>query len=209
MPSLRQILRAKRRALTERQQLFAAHHLAKRLACDLTFLRAKRVAFYLPNDGEIDPSSLIEWCHQMRKKVYLPVMPEGLVSNQQRLLFQSFIPGTTPLVSSKFGILEPPFLMKNCIKPSMLNLVFLPLVGFDRKGNRLGMGGGYYDKTFIRRDSDFHRPRLIGLAHSIQETEDIVRNPWDIPLDAVFTELETISFCGTARTISPVISPVI
>jgi 5-formyltetrahydrofolate cyclo-ligase len=68
------------------------------------------------------------------------------------------------------------------------------------------MGGGYYDKTFIGRRSDFHRPRLIGLAHSIQETEDIVRNPWDVPLDAVFTELETISFCGTERTISPVIS---
>ena len=198
MPSLRQILREKRRALTQRQQLLAAHHLAKRLACDLTFLRAQRMAFYLPNDGEIDPSGLMDWCHQMGKKVYLPVMPEGLVSNKHCLLFQSYVPGRT-LVSSNFGILEPPFVMQDCIKPSMLNLVFLPLVGFDRKGNRLGMGGGYYDKTFARKPSDFHRPRLIGLAHSIQETEDIVPNPWDIPLDAVFTELETISFRGTAR----------
>jgi 5-formyltetrahydrofolate cyclo-ligase len=199
MPSLRQILREKRRALNKRQQLFAAHRLAKRLACDLTFLNAQRIGFYLPNDGEIDPSGLMDWCHQMKKNVYLPVMPEGLIANKNCLLFQSFVPGTTPLVSGKFGILEPPFVMKDCIRPLMLNLVFLPLVGFDRKGNRLGMGGGYYDKTFAYRLSDFHRPRLIGLAHSVQETEDIVPNPWDIPLDAVFTELETISFRTMAR----------
>ena len=81
MVSLRQILREKRRALNARQQLVAAHRLAKRLACDLTFLRAERIAFYLPNDGEIDPSGLMDWCHQIKKKVYLPVMPEGLIPN--------------------------------------------------------------------------------------------------------------------------------
>ncbi len=195
MPSLRQILREKRRALTQRQQRLAAQNLARRLACDLTFLCAQRIAFYLPNDGEIDPSTMMNWCHQLKKEVYLPVMPDGLVSNRHCLFFQSFVPGKTPLVSSKFGILEPPFRMSQCIRPSMLNLVLMPLVGFDRKGNRLGMGKGYYDKTFARRESDFHRPILIGLAHSIQET-DIVPNAWDIPLDGVFTELETIYFRG-------------
>lgn len=191
MSSIRQSLRRNRRALTQSQQHFASRHLVKRLARDLYFLRAKRIAFYLPNDGEIDASSLMDHCHRMKKQVYLPVIAQGQVAHQDRLFFQSVIPGVTPLVPGKFGLLEPSFQIDHCIRPAMLNLVLLPLVGFDRKGNRLGMGKGYYDKTFTRRDSDFHRPRLVGLAHSIQETT-LVPNPWDIPLDAIFTELESI-----------------
>ena len=87
---------------------------------------------------------------------------------------------------------EPQFDKRLCIKASLLNLVFLPLVGFDREGNRIGMGKGYYDKTFSAKVQSFHAPKLVGLAHSIQET-GILPNPWDIPLDAIFTEKEKIS----------------
>ena len=63
----------------------------------------------------------------------------------------------------------------------------MPLVGFDKTGNRLGMGKGYYDRTFAENSPFFRRPRLIGLAHSIQEAT-LIPNLWDVPLDAVFTE---------------------
>ena len=104
---------------------------------------------------------------------------------------EPYVPGLTKLVYNRFGIPEPQFDKRQCIKASLLNLVFLPLVGFDRKGNRIGMGKGYYDKTFSSEIHCFHAPKLVGLAHSIQET-GILPNSWDIPLDAIFTEREKI-----------------
>ena len=147
----------------------------------------------MPADGEIDPTIFLNWCIRSGKKIYLPVLPERLMPNSTALLFQAFVPGETQLVPNRFGNLEPPFSKHQCIKASYLNLVLMPLVGFDRKGNRLGMGKGYFDRTFAVKTHRFRRPKLIGLAHSIQETA-LTPKPWDVPLDAVFTEKEKISW---------------
>ena len=195
MPSLRQQLRNKRRSLTRSEQLSASIALARRLATDLAIITARRIAFYLPNDGEIDPTRFMFWCHATGKEIYLPVVPDKPMPNTPALLFQAYVPGFTNLVVNRFGVPEPQFDKRQCIKTSSLNLVFLPLVGFDRKGNRIGMGKGYYDKTFSDKVRGFRAPRLIGLAHSIQETE-ILPNPWDVPLEEVFTEREKISMPG-------------
>ena len=191
MPSLRQQLRSKRRSLTHSEQRSASSALAKRLATDLAIITVKRIAFYLPNDGEIDPARFMSWCHAAGKEIYLPIVPEGLNPNPHALLFQAYVPGFTSLVINRFGVPEPRFDRRQCIKAAYLNLVFLPLVGFDRTGNRIGMGKGYYDKTFSAENHSFHAPRLIGLAHSIQETR-IQPNDWDVPLDEIFTEREKI-----------------
>jgi 5-formyltetrahydrofolate cyclo-ligase len=87
---------------------------------------------------------------------------------------------------------EPRFDFHQCIRASLLNLVLLPLVGFDRNRNRVGRGKGYYDKTFSAAINSFHRPKLVGLAHSIQETS-VQPKPWDVQLDAIFTEREKVS----------------
>ena len=191
--SLRQQLRQKRRSLSEGQQQAAASALSHRLISDLSVMSAKRIAFYQPADGEIDPTIFLNWCHKTGKKIYLPVIPEGLMPNQPALLFQEFVAGETQLVTNRFGILEPAFSKRHCINVAFLNLVLMPLVGFDRSGNRLGMGKGYYDQTFTTKDHGFRKPKLIGLAHSIQEAV-LSPNSWDVPLDAVFTEKEKIFY---------------
>jgi 5-formyltetrahydrofolate cyclo-ligase len=192
MPSLRQQLRLKRQSLSKSQQQIAGSALAQRLKSDISVISAKRIAFYQPADGEIDPNEFLNWCRHAGKNIYLPVVPEGLMPNSSVLLFQAYIPGETSLAINRFGNFEPVFNRKLCIKPSYLNLVLMPLVGFDRLGNRLGMGKGYYDRTFSSTSHSFHKPRLIGLAHSIQETS-LIPSPWDVPLDAIFTDKEKIT----------------
>lgn len=191
MPSLRQQLRLKRQSLSKMQQQSASVALANRLHADLSIVNAKRIAFYQPADGEIDPTIFLDWCFNSGKEVYLPIVPEGLVPNRSTLLFQAYFPGRSTLAANRFGILEPRFNHRQCIRATDLNLVFVPLVGFDRRGNRLGMGKGYYDRTFASGQNTYHQPRLVGLAHSIQELE-LSPNAWDIPLDCVFTEKEKI-----------------
>jgi 5-formyltetrahydrofolate cyclo-ligase len=70
-----------------------------------------------------------------------------------------------------------------------LDVVLLPLVAFDRRGNRLGMGGGFYDRTFAPRGRGrVSAPRLIGLAHGFQQVAELVDQPWDVPLRGVLTD---------------------
>lgn len=99
-----------------------------------------------------------------------------------------------PLVNNRYGILEP---STKYIKPTaQLDIILMPLVGFDRLGNRLGMGGGYYDRAlaFKRRQAWRKKPLLIGLAFDGQEIQQLAAQPWDIPMDAVATPTRFIRF---------------
>ena len=192
MPSLRQQLRRKRRSLSQQEQVLASAALTRRLVADLSIITAKTIALYLPDDGEIDPTPFMFWCYSVGKQIYLPLLPEGVMPNTSSLFFQAYIPGITKLRMNRFGMPEPTFNKRHCIRASMLNLVLLPLVGFDRNRNRVGRGKGYYDKTFSAAINSFHRPKLVGLAHSIQETS-VQPKPWDVQLDAIFTEREKVS----------------
>jgi len=94
-----------------------------------------------------------------------------------------------------YGIAEPESSPLDQARPLTLDTILLPVVGFDRRGNRLGMGAGYYDRALRhRRDPArrWRRPRLVGLAFACQQTDDIVPSRWDVPLDAVVTEREVI-----------------
>lgn len=94
----------------------------------------------------------------------------------------------TSLRANSFGLLEPN--SGQTIDARSLDVVITPLVAFDKKNNRVGMGGGYFDRTFAflkDRKSYFH-PKLVGVAFACQEVEQIVPNPWDIRLFGVITE---------------------
>ena len=150
----------------------------------------KRIALYLPNDGEIDPSGLIMWCAKHDRLAFLPVVRQQDGVNS--LLFAPVDPSTT-FKDNQFGIPEPVVEATSLIAAADLDLVLLPLVGFDGYGNRIGMGGGFYDRTFsfLHRDQAGRadqKPALIGIAHALQEVDRIDAESWDVPLSVVVTD---------------------
>ena len=179
-------MRRQRRALSHEAQHRAAQALARRVARLAMFRRARSVALYLANDGEISPSALMRLAFRRGKSVYLPCLKAD-----KSLCFRHVSP-RTQLQPNRFGIPEPPR-MAQAIDAAALDIVLVPLVAFDRAGRRMGMGGGYYDRTFaFKRQLPTHGPILIGLAHSCQETQRLVSQPWDVPLDWIVTDLSVI-----------------
>lgn len=182
---IRSAIRRQRQSLTAARQRQNSKQLANQIARQGFFLRSRRIALYLANDGEINPNSLLHLAHAAGKKIYLPVLHPF---SHNRLHFLPHTPGQT-LKLNRFGIGEPPLQGAKPAPSWSLDAVFFPLVAFDRDGNRLGMGGGFYDRTFARSPRCHHfRPLLIGLAHSFQEVDSLPRESWDIPLDAIATE---------------------
>lgn len=182
---LRQELRSLRRALSAREQARAANRLCRIVSAWRPFRHARRVAVYLPNDGELDPTALIRQCWNQRKRVYLPVLrPFG----PQLLWFVEYHPGQR-LQDNRFGIPEP-WPRARPAAPRQLDLVLTPLVGFDARGNRLGMGGGFYDRSFafLNRHPRWRRPLLVGVAHAFQQVPALPAQAWDVPLAAVATD---------------------
>lgn len=188
-PSIRAQLRRRRRELTVPQRKSAAEAVRNIIVQRLEYLRARRLAFYMANDAELDPDSLMTLAAADGKVCYLPVMSDRLLSwRSAPLVFQAFDPLTESLVANRLGILEPAYDPLRILRTEMLDILFMPLVGFDRHGNRLGMGKGFYDKTLASMTRRFRRPMLVGLAYDIQKVEKIDVRPWDVGLDAIVTE---------------------
>jgi 5-formyltetrahydrofolate cyclo-ligase len=191
---LRRELRARRCQLSPAEQNQAAHALHRQVCRHPVFLKSQRVAFYMAEDGEIDPLLLLQTAEKMGKQCYLPILHP---LKKKCLLFGRYRSGDQ-LFENYFGLREPPP-FRNGIKPWALDLVLMPLVGFDRQGNRLGMGGGFYDRTFSfkQKTSPFQHlsasPILMGVAHQCQEIESLQQQDWDIPMDWVATDREIIS----------------
>jgi 5-formyltetrahydrofolate cyclo-ligase len=181
---LRKQLRQRRRALHAVAQAAAGRALRDRLLHNSDFLRSHNIAFYLPADGEIDTRPLIAASLDAGKHLYLPVIDGG------EMRFHAYRRDTR-LVQSDFGLWQPDTSEKTL--PALeLDLVIMPLVGFDRRGGRLGMGGGYYDRAFRNAPKRGARPRLVGVAHGIQELEQVPLERWDRKLHAVATDREYI-----------------
>lgn len=184
LQKLRKTLRARRRELTETDAQTCARELAKIARHHPLLLKSRRIATFLANDGEMDPLPLMHSLWSLGKTLYLPVL---VPFNCDRLMFARFEPGD-PLVFNRYGILEP--VTRHLIKPSALDLVLAPLVAFDTQGHRIGMGGGFYDRSFafLRCRSHWKQPRMLGIAYEFQKQNTIQPNDWDIPLDAIATE---------------------
>ena len=187
----RKLLRSQRRELSAKQQLIMADQIAANLCSQSFFLRAKRVGIYLANEGEVNPSIIYDICQKSGKQLFLPVIHPF---KQNRLHFAQVKPNST-VTNNRFGILEPCLKGATISPPWSLDLILMPLVGFDPQGNRLGMGGGFYDRTLAftaRKPSP--APQLIGLAYSFQELKTIKPQSWDIPISGTVTEKEYRSF---------------
>ena len=182
---IRQHMRKQRSKLSKGEQKLAALALKKQLLRHPVFIRSQRIAFYLANDNEIDPMPLLQAAWAMGKQCYLPVIHPF---KSGHLLFSRYRKHDK-LIKNRYGIAEPRIRSQDQLKSSALDLVLTPLVAFDNQGNRLGMGGGYYDRTFsFIRQYNAQKPRLIGLAHHLQKVEKLPIESWDVPLTMIATD---------------------
>ncbi len=191
---IRMNMRQRRRSLPAPARAHLAHRLCRRLSVSLPLRRSRRIAVYLPNDGEIDLRPLIRRLWKNGKECYLPVL------NRNRLWFMPYTK-ETPLYDNRFGIPEPVLPARTRCPSASLDLVLTPLVAFDGHGNRLGMGGGYYDRTFAFLTSRNHwkRPLIIGVAYGFQRLEHIPTHSQDVPLRGIATEDGMERFKGTGQ----------
>ena len=185
-PQLRRKLRQARRALSASQQRQAAHGLYRQLAQHALFRRARHISLYLPTDGEIDPRLLLRAAQRRGKATYLPVLSAW---PRTKMVFQRIRPGEK-LRPNRFRILAPRANQARQRKVWTLDLVLLPLVGFDQEGGRLGMGGGFYDRSlaYLARRQSWRKPTLLGLAHECQKVAKLDQASWDVPLQGTVTD---------------------
>lgn len=179
-------MRARRDELPPRARLVAADELSRTLRALDAFAGAKRVAGYWAVRGEIGlhallaPRPAFDYC--------LPCLDADA-----RLRFAPWLPGQ-PLRQNRYGIPEPEVDVDAALGADALDLVLVPLLAFDRRGMRLGSGGGYYDRSFafLHGRERPARPLLVGVAYAFQEVERLPDAAWDVALDCVATDAELI-----------------
>lgn len=184
----RQLLRdyviAQRNALTQEELQSAARDMCLLLESTPEFHHSLHVAAYWPMRGEMDVRPVIEQSLRYNKHVYLPV-----VGANNTLQFAPYTKETATQ-KNRFGIVEPVVDDSELVSPRDLDLVITPLTVFDSHGQRLGMGGGFYDRTFafLKDEPDRVAPCLVGAAHEFQHTSELPLHEWDVPLRLVVTE---------------------
>ena len=184
--ALRQQLRKTRLALTAHMREQAAASAIEIVLRHPRFQRAQRIAGYIGSKGELDPTPLLEQAAAMNKRCYLPVLHPF---RHGRLWFYRWNPEDR-MTLNRFGIPEPDVRAGGLIAARDLDLVIVPLLGFDNACHRIGMGGGYYDRSFAftRRLRHISAPFMLGFAHEAQRVDELPQRPWDVPMDAVVTQ---------------------
>jgi 5-formyltetrahydrofolate cyclo-ligase len=157
-------------------------HICHRFLNSGLFFRAKNIACYLSSENEVDTSLIFERAWKAKKRVYVPI-----IEKHRQMRFVQ-IKRNTRLERNHFGIWEP--VSGTDISSTELDVVVTPLVTFDEKLNRIGMGGGYFDRyfSFLKSNQQWLKPKLVGFAFECQKVEQIGSNPWDIRLYRVITE---------------------
>ncbi|MCE0827436.1 MULTISPECIES: 5-formyltetrahydrofolate cyclo-ligase [Buttiauxella] len=178
---IRQHIRQRRRALTPTEQQHFAHLAAERMLAYQPVTDAGTVALFLSFDGELDTTPLIRALWRAGKSVYLPVLHPFSKGN---LLFLRYSENSH-LVMNRLKILEPKLDVRDVLPLDKLDVLITPLVAFDEQGQRLGMGGGFYDRTL--QNWQQHGLWPVGLAHDCQHVPALPAEEWDIPLPAVVT----------------------
>ena len=182
--ALRKLIRKQRRALTPAQRRTSGRNLLRQFSRSPEFAFANRIALYLTNDGEIDTSWLIKDVIERGKEVYLPVLHPLRKGHLTFIRYDQ----NTPMSTNRFGISEPDFRRGTRVSARFMSLVCLPLVAFDTRGNRLGMGGGFYDRTLAFMQNKGQKPSLAGCAYAFQEVPLLPAESWDIPLALIVTD---------------------
>jgi 5-formyltetrahydrofolate cyclo-ligase len=185
---LRRAMRERRLALDAPARIAAAQRLAEHfLAAPDAFGQPGYVAGYWAMGGEM-PLHVLQmrlfpgqvWC--------LPC-----VQDDGSLAFAPWRMGD-PLVSNRFGIPEPDVAPTSLLAPADLSLVLVPLLAFDDAGNRLGTGGGFYDRSFAFRRGAVAPPRLVGVGYGFQRVPALAHEAWDVPLDHALTDDGSLRF---------------
>ncbi|MCC5791730.1 MAG: 5-formyltetrahydrofolate cyclo-ligase [Legionellaceae bacterium] len=177
LDTLRNSMRQIRSQLSSRIQDKASAAVVRHIKSLTSWRYGKKMALYQAVQGEINLAALWRSAPLQGKHCAFPVLTE-----EKKLLF---IPATpaSPFTYNRFGIAEPDIAHDTAIPPQQFDLIFLPLVAFDGAGNRLGMGGGYYDRTLAEERGKL----LVGLAYDFQKVPQLLPRPWDIPLDLIIT----------------------
>ena len=182
MKTLRKKALLARRGMSEDERVSASNRICQRVCDSREFFASKSIACYLPMHDEVDTRSIIDRAWRANKRIYVPILRGGA-----EMLFCQ-IDRDTELERNSFGVWEP--VRGFIIEPRQLDLVVTPTVAFDNNKNRIGMGGGYFDRcfSFLRHRKHWLRPKLLGVAFQCQKVEDIAANPWDIPLYRIITD---------------------
>jgi len=180
-PLLRQRLRDQRRSLTAQQRRVAELRAMRHLARLGVFRQARRLGVYFSVDGEFSIDRMMTGAEFRNKQLYAPVL------RQDSLRF-AFLHDGAALIPNRFGIPEPQGGV--LLDPRFLDLVLTPMVAFDDRGVRLGMGGGYYDRCFrfLKCRSGWIKPKLIGVGYDFQRVPYIQSQSWDVRLWCAVTE---------------------
>ena len=180
--SLRKKALDARRAMSAESRAIASARICSRIIRSHAFFAATSIACYLPMADEVDPGRIIAraWC--AKKRIFCPV------TEKKGKMFFRRLERDTVLRRNNFGLWEP--VDGEIISARQLDLVITPLVAFDDDNNRIGMGGGYFDRYFAyqKRATHWVRPKLVGVAFDCQKVEKIAANPWDIRLYAVVSD---------------------
>ncbi|MCP4391914.1 MAG: 5-formyltetrahydrofolate cyclo-ligase [Gammaproteobacteria bacterium] len=179
---LRQRNRKLRAELDENQLAIAAEKLCRRILALDEYQRASRIAAYFAVNGEIDLSPLIDLALAAGKQIFLPNL------DQQALRFSPYFHAQKMRIN-RFRLPEPDVGDDAMLAPAELDLVLAPLVVFDAERNRIGMGGGFYDRSFeFRKQTESTFPTLVGVAHELQKVDKLIPEAWDVRLDMVVTD---------------------
>lgn len=191
---LRKRLRERRAAIPAAERIAAAQALVAQLEQVPEFMTDRRIGGYWAVDGELPLMALMGGLRARAQEYCLPV-----VGGQRQLRFAAWRPGDA-IATNRYGIPEPACTAADLLAPADLDVVLVPLLGFDRRGHRLGFGGGYYDRSFafLHGRTDVGKPVLVGVAYAVQEIAAIGQQPWDVRLDYVATERELIDLTPPA-----------
>jgi 5-formyltetrahydrofolate cyclo-ligase len=178
--ALRTTLKQIRSKISVSYRATASNQICTRIRSLEQYRQAKRIALYFAINGEIDLDAIWKSAPLHGKFCYFPVL------NEDHLTL-SFLPATptTPFKKNRYGIPEPDVSHDLAIPVEELDLILMPLVAFDVRCTRLGMGAGYYDRTFKDKSENC---KLFGVAYQFQRVDYIQPHSWDIPLDAVITQ---------------------
>ena len=192
---LRTAVRTHRRQVSSKQRASASQRICESFLQLDVFQRATKVAGFLAFDGEADPLELMVAAERMGKQVFVPV----IVGRHQPLRFARWLPDMK-LSTNALGIDEPQQTEPCWIAAASIDLVITPLIAFDARGNRLGVGAGYYDRSFEFLQADPPSPlrptRLFGFAFEFQRVAKLSAQSWDVRLDGVITEQQCYRFDG-------------
>lgn len=183
---LRNQARKNRRSLDQQQRTEASARICQRIATSKSFRNARCIALYLPMDGEVDCLPLLEIAMGAGKEVFLPQLP----GRYPRAMNFALLSADTVLVPGPIGTIQPARGTRIAGSPREMDLVITPLAAFDPRGNRIGMGAGYYDRTFgfLTHRRHWISPRLVGVAFECQKFPAVPVEHWDVPMWSIVTE---------------------